>query len=289
MNGIIVVNGYYTSASQEYQVSRLIREFSVRDIAISVFKNREGYSYDKGYFADTDFVIFLDKDIFFAQLLADSGLRLFNSVEAIRICDSKSLTMLKIGSIAEFPPSVIAPLRYHYGVDETFLDGVESKLGYPILVKKDAGSLGLGQAFITNRDELFGAEKQLSTERHMYQKYIGSGELSTSQRAFVIGGKYVYGIEFRNERDFRSNASRGGEAYPYTFTPEQTQLAERIADKIGLDYCAVDFIDGGRYVIEVNSNAYYTETERVSKINIAAKFAESVIKKVFEEKKQWMQ
>ena len=51
------------------------------------------------------------------------------------------------------------------------------------------------------------------------------------------------------------------------------RLAERIAARLGLDYCAADFIGTDKPVlVEVNSNAYFTGAEACG-LDIAGRYA----------------
>ena len=62
---------------------------------------------------DLDFILFWDKDVRLAQYLEQFGYQVFNSSEAIRICDDKSLTHLTLMKAGiPMPETIIAPFTY---------------------------------------------------------------------------------------------------------------------------------------------------------------------------------
>ena len=88
-----------------------------------------------------DFVVFLDKDDHLARLLERSGARLFNSAESIRLADDKMLTHIALLPLPQ-PETISSPLFFAGEDDLSFLDYVEQKLGYPIVVEKCFGAFG---------------------------------------------------------------------------------------------------------------------------------------------------
>ena len=53
---------------------------------------------------------------------------------------------------------------------------------------------------------------------------------------------------------------------------------------LNLDYCAIDFVlnnNNDLLLIEVNSNAYFTEIEKISNVNISKMYASFIYKKVY--------
>lgn len=278
MNCAVIINGYYESPAQEYQISRLKEEFGRRGVILPVIKNNKGILIgNEAEEGSLDFAVFLDKDVDLAYSLERRDVRLYNRAKAVEDCDSKVRTCVLLANCPGVvqPDTVIAPLRYKQGIDYKFLDSVEKKLGYPVIVKRAVSSLGAGVYLADNREKLESLSFMLSAERHLYQRFISESR-GKSVRAYVIGGKFFCGVLIENKNDFRSNAGLGGKASPFDFTAEYIQAAESAAEYLNLNYCAVDFLIGGS-VIEVNSNAYFTETERVTGLNIAGAYAEYII------------
>ena len=57
--------------------------------------------------------------------------------------------------------------------------------------------------------------------------------------------------------------------------------AEKCARILKLDYCGVDLLfgeSGAPYVCEINSNAFISETERITGVNVARAYAEYIVK-----------
>jgi glutathione synthase/RimK-type ligase-like ATP-grasp enzyme len=69
-------------------------------------------------------------------MLGKSGMRLFNSAEAIETCDDKMLTYLALeGSGLRLAKTIPSPLCYTKGAtpNTAFLQCVAEKLGFPLV------------------------------------------------------------------------------------------------------------------------------------------------------------
>jgi RimK family alpha-L-glutamate ligase len=91
-------------------------------------------------------------------------------------------------------------------------------------------------------------------------------------RLNVVGGRVIAAMERMNPNgDFRANISNGGEMRPHTPTFEETRLALRTAEVLGLDFCGVDLLlsNGGPVVCEVNSNAHFKSIFECTGVNAA--------------------
>ena len=284
MRHIIIVNAYIRNKSQIAQADRIAEELRLLGADCEVLKNINLAKIIDGIILaqNADACIFLDKDRVAARMLEKSGIRLFNSAEAIEVCDDKMLThaMLANNRIS-MPDSIYAPLCYYADaqIDDEFLKSVE-KLGYPLVAKKCFGSLGSGVYLLNNFSELAEFENENKLVAHFYQKFIGKG--GEDIRAIVIGGKFVCSMKRTNKSDFRSNIEFGGRGEKYEADAELINLCEKVAKILNLDYCGIDILtdsNNKRYICEVNSNAFFAEAERVCGVNIAKKYAELIIKK----------
>lgn len=286
MKGLIAVNGYFENASTLAQERELKAELGARGAACDVIKTNalgigvrggEAYADADGY----DFCVFLDKDVTAARLLETTGLRLFNTAEAVRLCDDKMLTFAALcGKGINMPETISSPLMYGENDDPAFLDGVERRLGYPVVVKKIYGSMGRGVFLAKNRAELDALFVRLRMEPHLYQKFTGRG--GEDYRVIVIGGRAVAAMKRVNENDFRSNIELGGEGTAVGFTEDLRFVAERAAASLGLDYAGVDILEenGKLFLCEVNSNAFFSGIERATGKNVAAIYAEHIVKNI---------
>lgn len=279
MRASIIVNGYYESPAYTYQTIRLCDELSQRGIDSTVLKNDKGFAVGRSL-SYGDFVIFLDKDLPFARAIEAQGIPVFNTPSAIEKCDSKLLTYVALSEAGlPVPPTTAAPLRYRKGVDCAFLGTVEKEYGYPLIAKLSYGSLGAGVEKINDERDLFAYESRYSTESHLYQKYFDFSR-GRSNRIIVAGGKALCGMTLENPSDFRSNADLGGTAKAFVPTKEYVTAAQSAAEALALDYCAVDFLCGEPIILEVNSNAYFSEMERVTGVNVAGAFCDAITRRL---------
>ena len=286
-NCSIIVNGFYTNPSIEYQTSTLVREFDHLGVAASVLKSGDFDVYLGGKDAfcgvKGDFIVYLDKDVHTALMLEKGGFRLFNSANAIAVCDDKMLTHVALlGSGINMPVTVSSPLNY-YGEDGgSFLETVEKIIDYPVVVKEVYGSMGAGVFLAKNRSELIALREKLIKKPHIYQQFIGEG--GEDIRVIVIGGKAVAAMKRKNASDFRSNVSRGGSGFPVDLDDEVRFIAEKSAETLGLDYGGIDVLrgkEGTYYFCEANSNAFWSGIEKVSGVNVARLYSEHIYRKIY--------
>ncbi len=285
MKCVIVANAYSYNAAQKNQAERLKEELALLGIDAEIKKNFALSSISGGKIISgiCDCCVFFDKDRVAARLLEKSGIRLFNSAQAIETCDDKMLTHIALaGEGIAMPDCIYAPLCYLSGqkANDDFLKSVITSLGLPLVAKTNYGSLGAGVELIKSAKELTNYEERNLPVPHFYQKFIDCG-CGEDIRAIVIGGKFICSMKRRNEGDFRSNIGLGGKGEIYKADPALKDLCERVARILKLDYCGIDILtdkDGKRYVCEVNSNAFFAEAERVCGVNIAAEYAKYIEK-----------
>ena len=232
-----------------------------------------------------DFAVYLDKDKYLGRILEKTGMRLFNSSEAVERCDDKMLTYLALSdSGIEIPESVSAPLCYTPGVhpDESFLSRTAAKLGFPLVAKKSFGSFGKDVRLIRTMDELRTTEKDFLYCPHFYQRYLAESA-GRDIRVIVIGGRAVAAMERRAQKgEFRSNIELGGHGVCVGLTESFRLAAEKAAEALQLDYCGVDLLEAGSKPVlcEVNSNAFFEGMEAATGMNIARLYAEHIFRTV---------
>jgi len=98
-------------------------------------------------------------------------------------------------------------------------------------------------------------------------------------RAYVVGNKVVAAMKrSSNGQDFRSNVHRGGSTIKVELTPEETKIAIKTAQCLGLDVAGIDLIrsSNGSLVIEANSTAGLEGIEGATKINIAGEIIKQI-------------
>lgn len=91
-------------------------------------------------------------------------------------------------------------------------------------------------------------------------------------RAYVVGDKVVASMKrSSNGKDFRSNVHRGGSTSVVQLSDEETRIAVKTAQCLGLEVAGIDLIrsKNGPLVIEANSSAGLEGIEGATKVNIA--------------------
>lgn len=287
---IIITNAYSELPTALNQAQRLKQELELFGVDTDVRRN--------GFYARTDangnllktltgydFCIYLDKDKYASSALEKTGLRLFNSHAAIRVCDDKMETHIALsGTGVPMPPTTAGKLCYTADADDDneAVKFIIEEYGLPVIVKESYGSLGKGVYKADSKEELAALVKKLKLTPHIFQKFI-SGSAGRDIRVIVIGGKAVAAMERKSNGDFRSNLELGGSASPYEINYCLRNICELTAKTLNLDYCGIDVLQEkkGYSVCEVNSNAFFGGIERVSGVNIARLYAEHIYRKIY--------
>lgn len=287
MKAIIAVNPYYDSAAVGYQCARFSEEFAARGVSVSVARQiKDNVMIKDGRVSctlpDADFVVYLDKDKHLALMLEKAGYRLFNSAEAITLSDDKMLSYIKLaGNGIRMPDTVSAPLLYVDKSDGAFLAEVEDRLGLPVVVKENFGSIGKQVYLARSKEGLKRLYEELKHKPHLYQKFIEES-CGRDVRVAVVGGKAVAAMERRStDGDFRSNVGNGGTGVKINADAEVLKTAEKACKKLGLDFGGADILlsDDGPLLCEVNSNMFFERTEQVTGVNVAGLIAEYILSK----------
>ena len=294
MKGKVVINPYLVPEQSVHQAQRLVEEFNKLGVQVEVVTDgftRAGLTDNALFIEDfnADFVIYLDKDKYLSEILEKKGVRLFNKHNAVRVCDDKAQTYIALESSGvKMPDTIFGGLCYRQDlpVNEKFADKIIEKLSLPVIVKECFGSMGKGVYKADDRVQLLEIMEKVKLKPHLFQEYI-DGEVGVDTRVIVIGKKAVGAMERRNLKDFRSNVGVGGCGIMVDLSPEIKKVAESCASVLDLDYCGVDLLKdkkGNVLVCEVNSNAFFSEFEKVTGINVAKTYAEHVVKVVEKER-----
>lgn len=279
LKGAVVVNAYWRGGDDGAKnIARALQKLGAEADLLRASEIDLGVGEGLTGCFPYDFVVFLDKDDHLARLLEKSGVRLFNSAESIRLADDKMLTHVALLPLPQ-PETISSPLFFAGEDDPTFLDYVEQKLGYPIVVKKCFGAFGREVYLAKDRSELESFRARFLKEPHLYQKYIECG--ATDYRVITIGGKAVAAMKRQatEKGEFRANAALGGKGEKVEFTEELRALAEKASELLGLEYAGVDLLwDGEKYLItEVNSNAHFALITEVTGVPIAELYAKYIL------------
>ena len=284
---LIVINGYGLAEGIKHQVSRLTEEFSKRGIETEIIKNTEVFAWISRENVEIslpkcDFVLYLDKDRYVAGLLEKNGYKLFNSIEAICKCDDKMLTHICLANNGiKMPITISSTLCYTDNGNRDYLDKVIEKVGLPMIVKENYGSLGKQVYFVESREQLLELDNKLIHVPHIYQEFIKSSK-GKDYRIIVINHKVVAYMKRENEHSYLSNLATGGTASVVKLPQSYLDMAVKASEILGLDYCGADILEGpnGEPILsEVNSNAFYEGIEKTTGINVAGCYVDYLIKK----------
>lgn len=264
------------------------------DIDLIVIKNSEIYTIvengdmvlkTKEKYPEPDFVLFLDKDIRLGRQMEAMGFRLFNSTEVIRICDDKSTTTQFLANHGiPMPKTIVCPLAFteEMANDDSYMDMLETELGYPLIVKEGYGSFGEQVYLIKNREELEKTREKLVFTTHIYQEFIDTS-LGRDVRLHVVGDEVVATIMRYSDNDFRANASIGGKMKKYDPPQSFKELAIKISKLMNADFLGVDILFGENdtpILCEVNSNAHFKAIHQATGINVAYHILEYILKEI---------
>ncbi|GHV02344.1 hypothetical protein FACS1894211_13590 [Clostridia bacterium] len=288
MKGLILYNPYYNDDRVTAQVRRIAEELSALGAATetranigTAFLTESAGDTETLLSGDTDFVVFLDKDKYAPRLLEQKGVRVFNPAAAIEICDDKMLTHIALaGQRIAMPATIPGLLCFTPApLDTDYCRFVAGRLGLPLVVKECYGSMGKGVYLARTFEELTAIAERVKMRPHLFQRFVASGA-ARDIRVMVIGGRAAAWMLRKSDTDFRSNIELGGKGYKVDLEPAFRDLAERAARTLRLDYCGVDLLIGGRgepLLCEVNSNAFFGESERVTGVNVAGAYAKHIV------------
>ena len=234
---------------------------------------------------DADFVLFWDKDIAAARRIARHGVPVFNSPDAIRICDSKSETFeqLRLCGVPT-PRTLCAPTTYgNIGYTKTdFVENAGAALGFPLVIKECYGSFGEQVYLAKSTEEAKSLVETLGARPFVFQEMI-SASFGTDIRVNVVGERAVCAMRRTGSPgDFRSNIAGGGKGEAYTLSEREAAVAVAAAQAVGADFAGVDLLCGenGPLVCEVNSNPHFTGTLRYTGIDLAIPIFEHILKSI---------
>jgi gamma-F420-2:alpha-L-glutamate ligase len=295
MKALILVNGYCDNPNNSYKAKRLSEEFEKRGVTCEVRSALEMVPVSDGntttipHLEDYRFAIDLDKDIYLADAIA-AQIPLFNSAESLHLSDDKMASILALRNAGiKAPLTIPAPLCYIQGADETriqgFLDEVEKLLGYPLVYKECHGSMGQQVKLIHDRAELDEVYHSHIGVPHLYEKFLSKHQ-GHDFRVMVVGKQVVAVMDRVNENDFRSNIALGGKGLNATDSVPTAfkDVALKACEVLKLDYAGIDVAisDGGMPMfLEANGNAFFTEIEKVTGVNVAGKLADHIIEKLY--------
>lgn len=270
MTGFLVINHFLHGEKYDELHNYLVNSAQKMGIELKIRTNQQ-MIFEKDV---PDFVLFWDKDIALARSLEKRGIPVFNSANAIALCDDKAKTYNALLGEVNQPKTIVAPLSFFDSDYSEFVELAGNELGFPLVFKECCGSFGEQVFLCQNAGDVL---SHITEKPFILQEYIECD--GTDVRLEMIDGKCVTAMKRHNENDFRSNITNGGTAEAYTPTQAELDLAIRACKVLGLQFGGIDILDG-KYVCEVNSNAHIINIKNVTGVDIAPMIFESILKKL---------
>ncbi len=284
-HGLLAVNHFLRTPKFHGLYEHFAQAAARRHITLDARTNAELcvlLATDPRSLAAYDFCIFWDKDVALARQLEDIGLRLYNSAEAVLDCDDKSLTWLRLRAAGlPMPETILLPKTFPAAgyPDLDWLAPLGKRLGYPLVLKECFGSFGQQVYWMGDLDALRQKVGELAGTPMLMQALVRES-VGRDVRVNVVGGRAVAAMLRKSETgDFRSNISNGGSMYPHDLTADETSLAVRAANALGLAFAGVDVLFGadGPLLCEVNSNPHFESTLRCTGVNMADEILRDIL------------
>ncbi|WP_396610699.1 RimK family alpha-L-glutamate ligase [Haloferax sp. S1W] len=143
----------------------------------------------------------------------------------------------------------------------------DADLDYPVVIKPNSTTRGVGIAKAHDADSLLGIVDHLN----LVHDYRATGDKSylvqewlpdaRDYRAMVLDGQVVGAVErrlpdeARAEGRWKHNVHRGAEAVGVDLPDRHRRLAESVADELGIRYLGVDLLESDGRVVVSETNA----------------------------------
>ncbi|MBQ4322395.1 MAG: RimK family alpha-L-glutamate ligase [Clostridia bacterium] len=224
--------------------------------------------------------VYFDKDVITGLRLETMGVRLYNNIGSIELCDDKRRTNELLRTEGNIPDTIPSPLLFHDDpiFRKTFALRVAEALGLPLIAKLAFGSLGQQVRLIHTMEELMNCCEEWKNQPHLFQKFVSTSK-GKDVRIYVVAGQAIAAMERHNPEDFRSNIGSGGHGRKITPPNGFEQTAIDACALLGLDFGGVDLLygpEGQPLICEVNSNALFNELNTVCNVRVEQHIADAV-------------
>ena len=235
-------------------------------------------------YANFDFALFLDDDVWLARNLEMLGLKVYNNSRAIDICENCAnmyQQLIKCG--VNIPKTVILPSALSEYKKETihpFVDQIIDDLGLPIIIKQWFGDLGRGVHLAKTREQAYEIVDRFEGRELLFQEFISEAS-GTDIRMYVVRNKVLASLRrTAGKEDFRSNTNFGGIMEKHIPTFVEQKLALDACKAVGCEFGVVDILKSinGPVVCEVNTSANIQYFQEVSDFNIAEQILKALKK-----------
>lgn len=245
----------------------------------TILNNNKVKSFES--YANYDFALFLDDDVWLARNLEMLGVKVFNNSRAIDICENcANMYQQLIKSGVFIPKTVILPAAlttYSPSTIRPFIDQAIDDLGLPIIIKQWFGDLGRGVHLAKTREQAYEIVDRFEGKELLFQEFISEAS-GTDIRMYVVKNKVLASLRrTAGKEDFRSNTNFGGVMEKHIPTFVEQKLALDACKAVGCEFGVVDILKSinGPVVCEVNTSANIQYFHEVSDFNIAEQILKS--------------
>ena len=152
-------------------------------------------------------------------------------------------------------------------VDEETVLEAAATLSFPVVVKPNSATRGVGVTKATDVDSLLGITDYLNLvhdyratgdKSYLLQEYLPEAH---DYRAMVVDGECVGGVrrelpaDARDAGRWKHNVHQGATARGVELGQQTRTLAERVASVLDVDYLGVDFLESGDRLVVSETNA----------------------------------
>lgn len=275
--GVLSINENHDNASLLEYFAKFEKEYNAKSVIIDPKKMQFEFSYKKGVPQNKDKYIFyknkkirfdvilprIDSDVSFKDFVlalnAMDYIRNHTSIPIINYTKGMLISNDKFwqGEYISAHGYVTPKTAMISDVDNT--SNILKEFGkYPLIIKSQFGAGGAGVSIVESERSAKSVINSMifNGQSVVVQEYLPV-KGGTDYRLFVVGNKVVKGImRSAPKKDFRANVALGGKKGYFKPSKELKNVAIDIANLVGLEIAAVDFMyhNGQYYFIEINKN-----------------------------------
>lgn len=155
--------------------------------------------------------------------------------------------------------------------------------GFPLIIKAEGGSHGVGVIKVDKFDSLISIADYLTSKvkgSYILRQFIDYAEHA---RLIVLDGKVVDSVEYQKvTHDFRSNAGKDIKVKPKKFSQEVENIAIKAVKSFQADFGGVDILidkAGQPFLAEVNIPCFFPRTQLATGKDVATELVKSLVRK----------
>ena len=257
INGLIVYNSV-DQKKNEWFIEDCINKLNDNEFSLFYKEESDVLSYVEDH--KIDFVIYRARDYKLVEALEQKDIKCFNNSLTNKIANNKYATY---------------ELCKEQGINclETLLDSSDN-FSYPFIMKSLDGHGGQEVYLVNNAQERLEILKK-SQKHYIYQRYLPNCK---DVRVYVLNNQVVGAVERKNNSEFRSNFSLGGEVKAYEPSQEMVDIAVKISKLLGATYIGVDFLvdDNNIFLNEIEDPVGARMLYKTSNIDIINLFIKEI-------------